>query len=124
MLNKKLPYDYRQAAGMYFSSLVEVSGSLKEHDDIIIDGQFTGKIVTQGFCELMENARFQGDLTARTVTILGVADGEINGIDSIVVKKSAKIKGYYRTAKISIESGAEVDARLKQFHRTSEDTPI
>lgn len=124
MLNKKSPFDYRQSAGMYFSSLASIEGRLNEHEDIVIDGRFTGTITTQGFCEISENGVFEGELTARSITILGQTDGELNGTDSIVVKKSAKIKGFYRTPKISIESGAEVDARVKQYHKTSTDTPL
>ncbi len=111
---KRSPFDYRQTAGFYFSALAKIEGQLHAHEDVIIDGQYTGDIQTNGFCEISENGHFQGNIEARNVTLLGESHGEICGQDSIVVKKSAKVRGVLRTPKISIDAGAHVDARIKQ----------
>ncbi|MFO0955801.1 MAG: polymer-forming cytoskeletal protein [Candidatus Saccharibacteria bacterium] len=120
MLNKKSPFDYRQAAGFYFSNLVKVEGTINEHEDIVIDSEYNGSIITNGFCEVSENGHVIGDIRARAITILGRTEGEFTARDSIVVKKSAKIKGHYYSPKILIESGSEVDARIKR-HRAQKD---
>lgn len=124
MLNKKSPFDYRQAAGFYFSNLAQSQGSLDEQEDVVVDGEFVGTIQTSGFCEVSENGFVSGSIKARSITILGRTDGEVTASDSIVVKKSAKIKGHYRSPKISIESGAEVDARIKRHQVREDDSPL
>ncbi len=124
MLNKKSPFDYRQAAGYYFSNLVRVEGEINEHEDIVIDGQYTGSITTSGFCEVSENGYVIGNIRARAITILGRTEGEVTAHDAIVVKKSAKIKGHYYSPKILVESGAEVDARIKRKQATKDELPL
>jgi len=111
---KRSPFDYRQMAGFYFSANTEVKGNLNETEDVIVDGRFDGNIVTTGFCEITENGVLKGNLTARNATILGTTDGEIATHENLVVKKSSNIHGYVITPKISIESGAIVNARIKQ----------
>jgi cytoskeletal protein CcmA (bactofilin family) len=101
-------------AGFFFSANTEVKGNLNETEDVIVDGRFDGNIVTTGFCEITENGVLKGNLTARNATILGTSDGEIATHENLVVKKSSNIHGYVITPKISIESGAVVNARIKQ----------
>lgn len=111
---KKSPFDYRQTVGYYFSALAKVEGNLHEQEDIVIDGIFNGEISTTGFCEISENGQFVGTLHAHNVTLIGSSDGEVIAKDSIVVKKSATIKGVLRTPRISIDAGADIDARVKR----------
>lgn len=118
---KRSPFDYRQTAGFFFSALANVEGQIREHEDIVIDGTYTGDIFTNGFCEISENGKFHGNIEARNVTLLGVVDGEVYGKDSIVVKKSAKVRGVLRTPRISIDAGAQIDARIKQPSQKIED---
>lgn len=119
---KQSPFDYRQTAGFYFSAMAKVEGEMVEHEDIVIDCQFNGKIQTSGFCEISENSNLQGEIKAKGITILGNADGEFYGQDNIAVKKSAKIRGILITPKISIDSGAQVNARIKSSVKNV-DTP-
>lgn len=111
---KRSPFDYRQTAGFYFSALAKIEGKLQEQEDIVIDGNFTGDITTNGFCEISENGKLHGAVEARNIILMGVVDGEIYGKDSIVVKKSAKVRGTLITPRINIDSGAQIDARIKQ----------
>lgn len=106
-------------AGFYFSADTEVKGNLNETEDVIVDGKFDGNILTTGFCEITENGILKGNLTARNATLLGTTDGEIVTNENLVVKKSSNIHGYVITPKVSIESGAIVNARIKQpAHQT------
>ncbi|QQS27113.1 polymer-forming cytoskeletal protein [bacterium] len=117
MPTKRSPFDYRQTASFYFSALAKVEGQLNEQEDIVIDGEFIGRIQTGGFCEISENGNFQGDLKAKSITILGNSDGEIHGEDTVVVKKSAKVHGIIITPRISVDAGAQVDARIKNLNK-------
>lgn len=119
---KRSPFDYRQTAGFYFSALAKIEGKIREQEDIVIDGEYTGEITTNGFCEISENGKLNGSIEARNVTLLGVVDGEVRGRDSIVVKKSAKVRGVLLTPRISIDAGSEIDARIKQPNGKKEPT--
>ncbi|MBP9827128.1 polymer-forming cytoskeletal protein [Candidatus Saccharibacteria bacterium] len=114
MLEKQRPFDYRHAAGFYFSALAQVSGSIVETEDIVIDGNFQGTISTTGFCEISENGVVDGSITARSITIFGSCKGEITAQDTVVVKKSATINGSIFTPYIDIEGGADINARIKK----------
>lgn len=114
MAAKRSPFDYRQIAGFYFSASSHMSGDLNETEDIVVDGQYDGNITTTGFCEITENGIVKGNIIARNATILGVTHGEIKVQENCVVKKSASITGYIITPHITIESGATVNARIKQ----------
>lgn len=110
----KLPFDYRHNAGVYLSSLSNSQGTFRIQEDVVLDGEFRGDIITTGFCEISENAQVIGDIEARTITVYGNIEGSCRGKDSIDVKKSAKVKGHLIAPSISIESGAHIDARCKQ----------
>lgn len=110
---KRSPFDYRQTVGFYFSALTKTEGIIREQEDIVIDGEFNGEVNTSGSCEISENGNLHGSIKAHNITILGIIDGEVNAKNSIVVKKSAKTRGTLITPKISIDSGAQIDARIK-----------
>ena len=90
-----------------------MEGSLNEQEDIVIDGSFEGDIKTVGFCEISENGQFKGTIATRSLTIIGSCDGEIIAKDSVIVKKSASVRGVIRAPRIGIDSGASIDARIK-----------
>lgn len=114
MSRAKLPFDYRQTAGFYVSSLAKTSGDITINEDVVIDGPFEGSVHTSGLCEIAENGIFDGEIHARAVTILGSFEGRCHAQDNIDVKKSSKIKGYLTAPLIGIESGTEIDAHVKQ----------
>lgn len=114
MLEKQRPFDYRHAAGFYFSALAQVNGSIVETEDIVIDGHFKGSITTSGFCEISENGTVDGSISARAITIFGTFEGEMTAQDTIVVKKSATINGSVFTPYIDVEGGAVLNARIKK----------
>lgn len=119
---KKSPFDYRQTAGFFFSALTKVEGNLNEQEDIVVDGSFDGDINTVGFCEIAENGQFKGTVQARSLTIIGGCEGEIIAKDSIVVKKSATVRGVIRSTRIGIDTGANIDARIKPYKPSSENS--
>lgn len=112
MARNKLPFDYRSQAGILISSFVKGTISLDTQEDVVIDATLSGDIKTSGFCEITENGEYEGDISARSLTVYGSTSGDISGQDAIHVHRSAKIKGVYTSPVIHIEPGAIVNARI------------
>ena len=60
------------------SSDVEIKGTLKFSNDLIIDGRIEGEVTSEGDLTVGENAHIQGDVKTRSVTVFGRIKGNIN----------------------------------------------
>lgn len=113
MAKNKQPFDYRQSAGIYIGNGVTGEGTMRVSDDIVIDGNFKGKISTPGFCEVTENGTLDGDISAATLTIFGKYNGQCQVKEGLIVKNTAIVNGYLAYTSLNIQPGARVTARFK-----------
>ncbi len=83
---------------LQFPGLVELGGTVK------------GK-VSAGSIVVEDSARIDGDLTARTVTVKGSVEGRIVA-DEVRLHASARVGGDIAYGTLSIDNGAQVNARI------------
>ena len=114
MAKNKQAFDYRQSAGIFIGSDINAKGNIDTSDDIVIDGQFEGSIITTGFCEISENGRVKGDIKSHSLTIFGEFNGDCRVDEGIVVKNTSKVIGYLISSTICVDPGALLKVRIKQ----------
>lgn len=99
------------------SADVEIKGSIKFQNELVIDGKVEGEITSAGVLTVGENAEIRGEIKTKSVTVLGKVHGNITVEERCELKGRAVLQGDLKAARLVIEDGAT-------FVGKSEVTPI
>lgn len=88
------------------SADVEIKGSIKFQNDMIIDGKVEGEITSPGTLTIGENAEIRGEIKTKSVTVLGKVHGNITVDERCELKTRAQLIGDLKAARLMIEEGA------------------
>src|SRR3954465_328656 len=99
------------------SADVEIKGSIKFQNELIIDGKVEGEITSSGVLTVGENAEIRGEIKTKSVTVLGKVHGNITVEERCELKGRAVLQGDLKAARLVIEDGAT-------FVGKSEVTPV
>ena len=88
------------------STDVEIKGTVKFSNDLVVDGKIEGNINSDGSLTVGENARIKAEIKTRSVIIYGKVHGNIEVTDTVELKANAELVGDIKAASLSIESGA------------------
>ena len=88
------------------SSDVEIKGTVRFTNDLVVDGKIEGEIHSEGNLTVGENARIKAEIKTGTVVIYGKVHGNITVADRVELKASAEVVGDIKAKTLSIEAGA------------------
>jgi len=88
------------------SSDVEIKGTVKFSNDLVVDGKIEGNINSDGSLTVGENARIRAEIKTNSVIIYGKVHGNIEVSDKVELKANAELVGDIKAASLSIEPGA------------------
>jgi cytoskeletal protein CcmA (bactofilin family) len=88
------------------SSDVEIKGTVKFINDLVVDGKIEGEITSSGNLTVGENARIKAEIRTGTVTVYGKVHGNITAATHVELKASAEVIGDIKAATLSMEAGA------------------
>src|SRR5476651_2175358 len=88
------------------SSDVEIKGSIKFQNELVIDGKIEGEIISSGILTVGENAEIRGEIKTKSVTVLGKVHGNITVEERCELKTRAQLIGDLKAARLMIEEGA------------------
>mgnify|MGYP000285997831 CR=1 FL=1 len=88
------------------SSDVEIKGTVKFTNDLVVDGKIEGEISSEGNLTVGENARLKAEIKTATVVVYGKVHGNITAADRVDLKSTAEVVGDIKAKTLSIESGA------------------
>ena len=95
------------------ASGIEITGSIKFSNDMIIDGKIDGEITSEkGKVTIGENAVIKGDIRAGEVKLYGKVEGTINS-ERCELKSTSELKGDITTKMLSTEEGAVLCGRTE-----------
>jgi cytoskeletal protein CcmA (bactofilin family) len=101
------PQDANRPDVAHIGKNVIIKGELSGSEDLYLDGEVEGNIELRGHClTIGPNGRVRANIHAREITVDGKVDGNVNGTDRVVLRKSAILVGDIFTQRISIEDGA------------------
>lgn len=87
---------------------IEITGSIRFSNDMIIDGKIDGEISSdKGKITIGENAVVKGDIQAGEVKLYGVVEGKIES-ERCELKNNSKLKGDIKTKTLNMEEGAKL----------------
>ncbi|WP_119168829.1 bactofilin family protein [Algihabitans albus] len=104
----------RQPSGVpsIISADLTIEGNLVSHGDLQIDGTVQGDICSRTLT-LGEDGRIEGAIEAETVRLCGEVDGQVKAA-TVVVTKTAKIRGDIVHDSLAIEAGAFIDGHCRR----------
>lgn len=88
------------------SSDVEIKGTIKFTNDLVVDGKIEGEIVSDGNLTIGENARIKAEIKTATVVVYGKVQGNITAVDRVDLKATAEVIGDIKAKTITVEAGA------------------
>jgi cytoskeletal protein CcmA (bactofilin family) len=88
------------------SSDVEIKGTVKFTNDLVIDGKIEGEIASDGSLTIGENARIRAEVKTATIVVYGKVHGNLTATDRVELKASAEVVGDIKAKTLSIEAGA------------------
>ncbi len=88
------------------SSDVEIKGSIKFSNDLVVDGKIEGNVISDGSLTVGENARIRAEIKTRSVVVYGKVHGNIEVTDKVELKANAELVGDIKAASLSVEPGA------------------
>lgn len=88
------------------STDVEIKGTVKFTNDLVVDGRIEGEINSDGNLTVGENARLKAEIKTRTIVVYGKVHGNMTATDRIDLKASAEVVGDLKAKTLSIEAGA------------------
>ena len=85
---------------------VEIKGSIKFSDHLIIDGKIEGEVISDGSLTIGENALIKGEVKTRSVIIFGKIEGNITVQERCEIKNNAILVGDIAAGTLAIKEGA------------------
>ena len=95
-----------------------LQGRVSGKGDLRIDGSVRGNVAVGGAAEIGEGASVEGDLEAESLDLPGTLVGDAVTRGPIAVRKTATVRGDLKGARVSVEAGARVAARLEADFET------
>ena len=88
------------------SSDVEIKGSIRFQDELLIDGKVEGEITSTGSLSIQENARIRAEVKVGSVIIQGKVHGNITASKTVELRAGAEVVGDIKAAVLTMEAGA------------------
>jgi len=107
----------RTAAAVGFAHIgksVSIKGELSGSEDIYVDGEVDGSIQLSGnSLTIGPNGRVHANVSAKSVTVGGSLEGNIQATERTELRKTAVVNGDVQTQRIAIEEGAYFKGKLE-----------
>jgi len=87
------------------SSTSKVKGDISSQEDIVIEGEVSGKVSTSGKLEIKKSAQVIANLIAKDIIIAGKVEGNIQ-TQKLEITETGKVFGDIISKIISIAAGA------------------
>jgi cytoskeletal protein CcmA (bactofilin family) len=95
------------------ASGIEITGSIRFSNDMIIDGKIEGEIISEkGRVTIGENAMIKGNVTAGDVKVFGKVEGKITS-ERCELKAKSRLDGDIKAKMFSMEEGAQLSGRTE-----------
>jgi len=101
-------------AAACISQGIRIKGELTGTEDLFIDGTVDGKIsLANSALTVGPNGVVRAEITAREIVLRGVAEGKFTAGERIQIWHTARVQGELKSARISIEDGAELRGKVE-----------
>jgi cytoskeletal protein CcmA (bactofilin family) len=100
-------------SGGILSRGVSIEGSVKFVNELLIDGEVEGSIDSNGTLTIGEHARIRGEVTARSVTVLGRVEGNILATERCELQAGSTLRGDIEAPRLVVNEAATFQGSAK-----------
>ncbi len=87
------------------SNTTSFNGELKFSSSLKIEGDFKGKIISEGHLIIGENAKIRANIKAHSIVIAGEVKGDVEAYDRLEMLPTGKLYGNIKTKKLKMADG-------------------
>src|SRR5262245_16163266 len=91
----------------------EFEGKLTFEGQVRIDGKFSGQIFTKDILVIGDGAKVNAEISAGTVIVNGVVEGNIKAAQTIELHQPARVKGNIETPSLAMDKGVIFEGSCK-----------
>jgi cytoskeletal protein CcmA (bactofilin family) len=93
---------------------VSIKGEVSGSEDLYVDGQLEGSVdLSANSLTVGPNGHVHANIKAKSVTVSGTLDGNIQATERTELRKTAVVNGDVQTRRIAIEDGAYFKGKLE-----------
>jgi len=92
---------------------VTVSGRLKFHEPVRIEGRFSGEVSSTELIVIGQHGTLEGRVYAPRVAVMGELRGDAVGLSRMVLGPHSRVTGNIETQRLSVCEGAYLDCYIR-----------
>jgi len=105
-------------------SATSIIGELAGEEDLLIKGQFEGKIdLKKSNVTIGKSGRLEADIYGKTITIEGKVQGNLFGEEKIILRQSGRVRGNMLAPRVHVEDGAKFQGKVDMDTQNGEKQP-
>jgi cytoskeletal protein CcmA (bactofilin family) len=93
-------------SGGILSRGVSIIGSVKFHDQLLIDGEVKGDIKSTGTLTIGEHASIKGEVRSKSVTVQGTVEGNIFATERCELQAGCTLHGDVEAPRLVVDENA------------------
>jgi cytoskeletal protein CcmA (bactofilin family) len=102
--------------GTILAPEIEIKGDITISDNIIIYGKVNGNIHSNGNINTAEGSVITGDITAKSLSISGTINGNLDIEEKVILNSSGCLNGNIKANIISIDEGASFEGMCNMLN--------
>lgn len=100
---------------------IHIDGQLIGEEDVRIEGDVTGTIkLMNNTLTVGTNGKIHAEVYAKSVTVSGVVDGDLYGLERVNIEKSAQVHGNITAPRVVLEDGARFKGSIEMDKEAAE----
>ena len=103
---------------------LKIDGDIDVKGDLLIYGQVTGNVTSQGTINSAKNSLVEGNISAKNASIHGTVKGDLNINNKVLLGRGSHLEGNLQATIITIEEGAKFDGMCHMIQENTEDKKI
>lgn len=93
-------------SGGLLSRGVSIKGTVKFHNELLIDGEVEGEIQSTGTLSIGEHAKIVGAIQARSVKVKGSVQGDISATERCELQAGCTLRGDIESPRLVVDENA------------------
>lgn len=105
-MNNSSPTTGAGGRATHISSGIKIKGEITGRADVVIDGEFEGRVDVQAPVVVGSQGAVQGDIVAKSVQVSGKVVGNVRAGERFELETSGRIEGDVTAPRVIIAEGA------------------
>jgi len=86
---------------------ITIKGDVSGDEDLVIQGRVEGSVtLKKNHVTIGVDGRLKADIFGKSVVVEGEVEGDLRGVDHVVLRRSARVQGNISAARVTLEDGA------------------